>query len=107
MFKFIGILLLFAIGVLATAFFMGNNKPVPLDLFFANWEAVPLGLIGLAAFGLGGAFGLLAGSGVWFRLKRQARASRKEAAKADKKFAEAETELNALRANIDSDTSAT
>ena len=93
MLKLFSILLLLAIALLIGAFAMQNTVPVALDLFVTKVEAAPLGVIVVAAFGAGGLFGLLAGSGVWFRLKRREVAARR-------KLAQSTKELDSLRSNV-------
>ncbi len=93
MFRLIGILLLLAIAVFIGAFAMQNTTPVALDLFIAQVEEAPLGVIVIIAFMTGGIVGLLAGSGVWFRLKRRERTAKKQLAQSAK-------ELESLRSNV-------
>lgn len=93
MLRLIGILLLLAIAALIGAFAMQNTTPVALDLFIAQIEQAPLGVVVIAAFMTGGIVGLLAGSGVWFRLKRRERLANKQLAQSTK-------ELESLRSNV-------
>ncbi|MFK7730476.1 MAG: lipopolysaccharide assembly LapA domain-containing protein [Pseudomonadales bacterium] len=93
MLRIINILLLIALAVAATAFALQNTSPVALDLFFTQVEEASVGGIALASFALGGVFGLLAGSAVWFRLKRAERSAKR-------KLVQSEKELDSLRSNV-------
>jgi len=93
MLRIINILLLIVLAVVATAFAFQNTSTVPLNLFFTQVEEASVGRVALGAFALGGLFGLLAGSAVWFRLKRAERAAKK-------KLLQSEKELDSLRSNV-------
>ncbi|MEM8500875.1 MAG: lipopolysaccharide assembly protein LapA domain-containing protein [Pseudomonadota bacterium] len=93
MLRIINIMLLVLLAVAATAFALQNTSTVALDLFFTQVEEASVGAIALGSFALGGLFGLLAGSAVWFRLKRAERAAKR-------KLVQSEKELDSLRSNV-------
>lgn len=93
MLRIINIMLLVLLAVAATAFALQNTGTVALDLFFTQVEEASVGAIALGSFALGGLFGLLAGSAVWFRLKRSERAAKR-------KLVQSEKELDSLRSNV-------
>jgi uncharacterized integral membrane protein len=74
----------------AAIFAYSNPEPIPVDVGFARFEAVPMTIAFACAFGLGWAFGLLCAGVALLRMAKDRRRLRR-----DLRFAE--VELSTLR----------
>ncbi len=91
---FLLLIVLFIVGV-GSAFYLGNSTKVPLNLFFVQYDNdfVTVGMVALVALIIGGLTGLLAGSGIMFKVKRSEMSAKKKLVKSEK-------ELDSLRSNV-------
>lgn len=87
--SYVAVAILFLLA--AAIFAYGNPDPIPIDLGFARFEAVPMTIAFTSAFGLGWIFGLACAAGALLRMAAERRRLRR-----DLRFAEAE--LSSLRA---------
>lgn len=93
--KFILLIIVLLIAGVGLAFYFGNQTKVPLNLFFVTYDNdfITVGMVALGALIIGGLSGLLAGSGIMFKVKRSERAVKKKLVKSEK-------ELDSLRSNV-------
>lgn len=93
--KFILIIIFLLIVGIGTLFFLGNPTKVPLNLYFFQFDDdfITVGMIALGALIIGGFTGLLAGSGIMFKVKRSEMSVKK-------KLVRSEKELDSLRSNV-------